>query len=48
MWNEVLEFAKEYPAIAPLVVVGGLCWFAISRAKSMEFKVEFRDDKRKK
>lgn len=48
MWNEVLEFANEYPAIAPVIVAAALCWFAISRAKSMEFKVEFRDEKRKK
>ena len=48
MWNAVLEFAKEYLVIAPVIVAGALCGFAISRAKSMEFKVEFRDEKRKK
>lgn len=48
MWNAVLEFSKEYPVIAPVIVASALCGFAISRAKSMEFKVEFRDEKRKK
>lgn len=48
MWKAVFEFAKEYPTFAPVIVAAALCWFAISRAKSMEFKVEFRDEKRKK